>query len=177
MNTSLTSLSYLIICMLSRKPQSGYALCQSIKNMPIGAVSASPGSIYPALSKLRKAKLILCKKVGGSIKPRNEYRLSAQGKRVLSGWVRQPLTGLDFIKSPELMFIRLSFLESHDSLLARQLAELSDDLNTRTSELEKYQTRAKEEMHLGGQLAITLAINITRVLQEWSEKSSKRLQK
>ncbi len=172
---NLSSLANLILCMLRRRPQSGYALCKNIEAMPIGAISASPGSIYPCLKKLEASGHILTRVVGGSIKPRREYRISARGGRALEKWFEEPIDAYSVMRSPENLTIRLSFFDSESEAFSSNLATLGQDLAARKQELVNYRKRGRKSMEQGGLLALDLSIQMTGLLAKWSEKASVEL--
>ena len=167
MNTTYTPLSFLLMNMLNRKAQSGYALCQLVKKLPIGAVSASPGSIYPCLKKLENNGSISGEVVGGNTKLRRKFRLTAKGKRALQKWMREPLTATAVIKSPEILFVRLSFFEAKNSTLTKQLASLRTDLLQEQESLNSYRESVEEQLETGGKLAIDLASGHIEFLTKW----------
>ncbi len=174
--TNPSLLSVLILCMLRRRPQSGYAVCRNIETMPIGAISASPGSIYPCLGKLEESGLILTKVVGGAAKPRREFKISARGKRVLEKWFAEPIDAAMVMRSPETLYIRLSFYDSEPGELSLALAELSADLMARRKELQSYIQSAKENLNVGGLMALELSTQVCRLFEKWSVKASMDLQ-
>ncbi len=168
-------MSYLILCMLHRKPQSGYAVCQNIEAMPIGAISSSPGSIYPCLKNLEDAGLLLSKVVGGSVKPRKHFRISTRGKRVLSKWFDEAIDATAVIKSPETLFIKLSYFDTDSSALSDVLLELEKDLINRKKLLLNYKAGAAGKMNQGGLLALDLSIQMTDFLKKWTGKAAKEI--
>ena len=76
--------------------------------MPIGSLSGSPGSIYPAIAVLEKNKLIQGKQFGGTVKPRKRFQITSKGKRTLDRWLSEPISARDAIKEPEIVFIKFN---------------------------------------------------------------------
>jgi len=177
MKTSFTPLSYLIMSLLNREPRSGYALCRSIEEMPIGAISASPGSIYPCLKRLESNETIVGKVVGGQVKPRRKYQLTPKGRRELRKWSREAITADEALKSPEMLFIKLSFLKLDAEKFSEQMALLREDLATRQNDLEKYKEQAEAYQQQGGKLAIDLAQGMMKFLADWSVATEKTLRR
>ena len=70
-------LSFLILFFLSKKQMSGQEIGNELAKRK--GIRPSPGTIYPALKRLRNARLIKEKKEGKNIK----YSLTDDGKRVL----------------------------------------------------------------------------------------------
>ena len=170
MKTSHTALSYLLMSMLNREDLTGYALCKNIEQLPIGRMSASPGSIYPCLNKLETDGCISGKVIGGNVKPRRRFHLTAKGKRTLRKWSDETLTAAMIMKSPETLFIRLSFLDQPSDTLSRQLAALGEDLENQRKELAGFNDHAQANMHVGGRLAIELALDLLVFYSRWAEK-------
>ena len=106
----LTHLSYALIGLLSIEKKSGYALRRMFETTPIGAFSSSPGSIYPALNKLDKLKLI--EKTSTTGKNKNVYSITELGNDALYTWLTQEVSLEEMEKSPSLIILRFSFLES-----------------------------------------------------------------
>lgn len=175
MKTNLTPLSYLIMSLLNREPQSGYALCRSIEQMPIGAISASPGSIYPCLKRLESSGTIVGKVVGGQVKTRRKYQLTPKGKRELRKWSREPFTAAQALRSPEMLFIKLSFLELDPEEFSEQMILLREDLSAKQDALKNYREQTEAYQQQGGKLAMDLAERMMKFLAEWSVSTEKTL--
>lgn len=86
-------LRMLILAVLERQPEHGYAIAQAIKGRSEGLLSAKEGTLYPALHSLEAEQLVESSEteVGGRI--RREYRLTERGHKELAraqgDWKRQ----------------------------------------------------------------------------------------
>ncbi|AZI41469.1 PadR family transcriptional regulator [Deinococcus psychrotolerans] len=86
-------LRMLILAVLERQPEHGYAIAQAIKGRSEGLLSAKEGTLYPALHALEAEQLVESSEteVGGRI--RREYRLTERGRKELTraqgDWQRQ----------------------------------------------------------------------------------------
>ncbi|WP_420595554.1 PadR family transcriptional regulator [Deinococcus sp.] len=86
-------LRMLILAVLERQPEHGYAIAQAIKARSEGLLSAKEGTLYPALHTLEAEGVVLSSEteVGGRV--RREYRLTEKGHKELSrargDWQRQ----------------------------------------------------------------------------------------
>lgn len=86
-------LRLLILAVLERQPEHGYAIAQAIKGRSEGLLTAREGTLYPALHALEAEGLIESheQEVGG--RQRREYRLTEKGVRALGtsrrAWQRQ----------------------------------------------------------------------------------------
>ncbi|VVB60986.1 Transcriptional regulator PadR-like family protein [uncultured archaeon] len=75
-------LSLYVLYSLKQKPKSGYEMLSEIMKKSEGW-APSKGTLYPILGQLRKQKLIEISKTGKRSK--NTFRLTATGRKVLSG--------------------------------------------------------------------------------------------
>jgi DNA-binding PadR family transcriptional regulator len=75
----------LLLAALEDGPRHGYAVIEALRQSTGGQLDLPTGTIYPALRRLEHAGLITgsWSLVGG--RQRREYRLTAAGKRALSG--------------------------------------------------------------------------------------------
>ncbi len=78
-------LDAVLLAALEGGPRHGYAVMEALRQSTGGQLDLSTGTIYPALRRLEQAGLIRgsWSVVGG--RRRREYRLTAAGRRALSG--------------------------------------------------------------------------------------------
>ena len=92
MNTK-QQLRMLILGVLERQPEHGYAIAQAIKGRSEGLLSAKEGTLYPALHALEAEQLVESSEVEVGGRTRREYRLTVKGRRELAraqgDWQRQ----------------------------------------------------------------------------------------
>ncbi|WP_161882879.1 helix-turn-helix transcriptional regulator [Deinococcus alpinitundrae] len=92
MNTT-QQLRMLILGVLERQPEHGYAIAQAIKGRSEGLLSAKEGTLYPALHALEAEQLLESSEVEVGGRLRREYRLTVKGRRELArvqgDWQRQ----------------------------------------------------------------------------------------
>ncbi|MDO4246825.1 MAG: PadR family transcriptional regulator [Deinococcus sp.] len=76
-------LRMLVLAVLARQPEHGYAIAQAIKTRSEGLLTAREGMLYPVLHALEADGLISSaeQEVGG--RTRREYRLTDAGQRAL----------------------------------------------------------------------------------------------
>lgn len=92
MNTK-AQLQMLILAVLERQPEHGYAIAQAIKTRSEHLLTAHEGSLYPMLHRLEAEALVTSEErdLGGRV--RREYRLTEKGGRALAeakkDWQRQ----------------------------------------------------------------------------------------
>jgi PadR family transcriptional regulator PadR len=78
-------LDAVLLAALEDGPRHGYAVMEALRQSTGGRLDLPTGTIYPALRRLEQARLITgsWSVVGG--RRRREYRLTAAGRRALSG--------------------------------------------------------------------------------------------
>jgi DNA-binding PadR family transcriptional regulator len=90
LSRELTQLEYLILGIISVEARTGYDI-MTVLEQAGNALSASPGSIYPALKRLEKARLIEGRiEVIRETRPRKLYAITVQGEAILDRWIRTP---------------------------------------------------------------------------------------
>ena len=77
-------LRMLILAVLERQPEHGYAIAQAIKARSEGLLKAREGALYPALHALEAEGLIESAEYEASGRIRREYRLTEQGGKALA---------------------------------------------------------------------------------------------
>ncbi|AAF11396.1 PadR family transcriptional regulator [Deinococcus radiodurans] len=77
-------LRMLVLAVLARQPEHGYAIAQAIQARSEGLLTAREGLLYPVLHALEAEGLVVSaeQQVGG--RTRREYRLTEQGRRALA---------------------------------------------------------------------------------------------
>lgn len=86
-------LRLLILAVLARQPEHGYAIAQAIKTRSEGLLTAKEGTLYPMLHALEAEQFIQSceQEVGGRL--RREYQLTEKGRqevaRLRQGWKTQ----------------------------------------------------------------------------------------
>src|SRR6185437_8304387 len=106
---SLTSLDYAILGLLARGPASGYDIRRVFQSTALGRYSASPGSIYPAIRRL-KGRALVRGKHDGSGRGRTEWRLSPAGRTRLVAWIKEPIAADDLFRDSASVDLRLAFV-------------------------------------------------------------------
>ena len=75
----------LLLAALDDGPRHGYAVIEALRQSTGGRLDLPTGTIYPALHRLEQAGLITGSWSVVAGRQRREYRLTAAGKRALSG--------------------------------------------------------------------------------------------
>ncbi|BDP40575.1 PadR family transcriptional regulator [Deinococcus aetherius] len=86
-------LRLLILAVLERQPEHGYAIAQAIKARSEGLLDAKEGTLYPALHALEAEGHIESRETEVAGRVRREYCLTEKGKKALTeargDWERQ----------------------------------------------------------------------------------------
>lgn len=78
-------LDALLLAALEGGPRHGYAVKEALRDGSGGRIDLPTGTIYPALRRLEQAGLIAGAWDTTTPRPRRTYRLTAAGRRALSG--------------------------------------------------------------------------------------------
>jgi DNA-binding PadR family transcriptional regulator len=153
--TSITLLGYALLGLIHQEPRSGYALRMVFETTPMGNYSSSPGSIYPALEKLRKAKLIVAREPGRDPgRSKGLLHLTAAGTKAFMAWLGESVTSADvppallkfaFLQySPDRDLTR-AFLDSFGAATSAQAESLKEFLASEAGRALSPQSRVAVE--------------------------------
>jgi PadR family transcriptional regulator, regulatory protein PadR len=79
-------LELLVLAALQGEPAHGYEIAQRLLAKSDGAFDIQEGSLYPALHRMERSKLVSSRWAQGERGPRRRvYKLTARGERELSG--------------------------------------------------------------------------------------------
>lgn len=99
------ALEMMILQLLRRQPMHGYALVQHIRQRSNDLLQVEEGSLYPALQRMLRAKLV---RAEWTISPTNRrvrtYEITAAGRRHLGREMssfEQMLKGINLVLSPQ----------------------------------------------------------------------------
>jgi DNA-binding PadR family transcriptional regulator len=104
-----------LLGLLAQKPQSGYDLRKTFATTAMRHHSDSPGSIYPALRRIKVSGWVeaVGKKESADPRRRQDYRLTNAGKKALTTWLELPVSREDVrMRHPELM-LRFGFMDGN----------------------------------------------------------------
>ena len=86
-------LRMLVLAVLARQPEHGYAIAQAIQSRSEGLLTAREGLLYPVLHALEAEGLVMSTEVQFGGRTRREYRLTEAGRGALAEsrgeWQRQ----------------------------------------------------------------------------------------
>jgi DNA-binding PadR family transcriptional regulator len=163
-------LEHAILGLLHQQPMSGYALRKVFATTPMSHFSDSPGSIYPALGRLRRRGLVTSTvQKKQSLRPRQVFRLSSAGLKALSAWVSLPVSREEVTAAAGEVMLRFVFAEQVLGAAAavRFLESYERSLADYVPELERYCESATPSMLLGAQLALRNGVAAHRTQLQW----------
>jgi DNA-binding PadR family transcriptional regulator len=169
-----TSLDFAILGLLHQQPMSGYAVRKMFATTPMSHYSDSPGSIYPALARLRRQGLVSATvQKKNSLRPRRVYRLSAAGLKALTDWVSRPVSRDELVSGFGEEMLRFVFAEQVRGPAAALefLQSLERVLAAYVPELEQYYALAAPEMPLGAALALKSGVSAHQAQLQWAREA------
>ena len=92
----------LLLCLLGQQPTYGYQIIKELEARSQGYFKFKEGTLYPALHRLEKARLILGKwQLLSNGRPRRYYHITAKGRSKLAA---DSIQWQDFLKAMNLIF-------------------------------------------------------------------------
>ena len=120
---SSSTLELAILGLIDEGPKTGYEIRKLFHDSALASYSDSPGSIYPALHRLVRRRLV-ARGVQPGPRPRRVFRLTRAGDAALRTWLDEPVTVADIGRPEGVLELKLSFMStSHASRLHGFLAE------------------------------------------------------
>ena len=179
-NKKPTFLDYAILGLLQRQSLSGYRIRKIFETTALGNYSSSPGTIYPALKRLRQLALIGQGKIPDDpVTDHNRFYIKSGGMDVLVEWLSKPVEPDDISKKLKETMLRFALME--DVLSEERKIQF---LKSFISETGKYIRILKENyenefntMSLHGRLALENGIAVYRANMRWGKKALKEITK
>lgn len=107
-------MKFILLELLSERPQHGYELIKELEDRAGGFRRFSPGSVYPTLQMLEEAGYLTSEQV----EDKRVYTITDSGKKLLSDRLTPPESPEDFAKdkNPELLELRKSMMELNEAV-------------------------------------------------------------
>ena len=176
----LTNLEHLLLGLLHLKPASGYALRKTFASTPLGHYSDSPGSIYPALNRLRRRGLVRpAKDQPATGRGTVLVSLTANGLAELRSWLGRSVT-LEEVRSDAdgvmLRFVLSAqvFGQARARRLVVQLAARAKEI---VGDLESYLSGPGKTLPVAGRLAVEQGLAGYRALASWAARAGRELKR
>lgn len=163
------ALGYALLGLLYPRPLSGYELRKIFATTPMRHYSDSPGSIYPALQKLRRKRLIaIARERAHNPRGRQRFMLTAKGRDALKRWIVQPIDR-DMVESgiAEIV-LRFSMSDYIDDVgtVRGLFAQFAQQLENYLAYLRE--VREKLERPSSGRLTMELGIRLYETHLQWA---------
>jgi len=180
MNDGLTSLWYAILGLLMAGNLTGYGIRKIFETTPLGTYSSSPGTIYPALKKLREKGLVARTEMeseGSAAK--KVFCITGKGEKTLKRWLLKPVTRDQVRLHPEILMLRFAFMDYLNDPQAkiRFLEAFRDESARLVKEITAFREAEKEVMPINGLLALDSGILGTKAKVKWASYALKVLRK
>jgi len=175
-----TFLDYAILGLLQRQSLSGYRIRKIFETTALGNYSSSPGTIYPALKRLKKLGLIIQgKKSGDPVNTPNPFAITPEGIEILARWLGKPLESEDISNRMDETMLRFALME--DLLPEEQKIGFLKSFISETREyikilLSNFENES-HRMSLHGKLALENGIAIYRTNLRWGRKALQEITK
>jgi len=169
-----TTLGYAILGLLFQQPASGYGLRKIFETTPIGNYSSGPGTIYPALQRLKEAGLIEQFAESEPVKSaKKQYRLTLKGIQVLKEWCEKPVVYEDMARRVHELMLRFAFMDMVTDLDAqvRFLKSLEKQVDAYILHLSLFHETMKSSASLHGALAMEQGIATYQSISEWAKNA------
>lgn len=163
-----TALGYAILGLLLQ-PKTGYKIRKVFDSTPMGEYSSSPGSIYPALNRLKKESLI--EQYIDSTSGKKQYRLTILGKKELQNWCSKPASFNEIQNKMNELMLRFVFMEyfvDTDTVISF-LSSVKQNINKYIEQLVDYYDQNKTSIPFHSKLAMEQGIEMVRANLEWTE--------
>lgn len=179
----LTPLEYIVIGLLSLKPQSGYSIMNFFEGDAF-SWSASPGTIYPILKRLEKQAIIEGElEMEYETRPRKIYRLTALGNDLLNDWLREVPRAVPMSEQRELAMWKFQFMEGRLSKadVLQWLENYLDTLRLYDYGRRVFQEGTLAQMSESGQRSVHVQLIMehtlmeTNTLRTWLELAKARI--
>lgn len=169
----ISTLSLAVLGLISQRPCSGYDLRKVFSTTPMGHFSSSPGAIYPALQRLEKAGLVVgTVENKKTLRPRQVYSLTDEGKRELKDRLSRPVTRDDVIWRVDDLLLRFAFM---DGVLGRDatvsfLKDFLSNIETYVVSLQEHLNAAREHLPPTGRFAMENGIEQYEMQARWARR-------
>lgn len=172
----LTSIDYIILGLLQGSELTGYGIRKIFETTALGNYSSSPGTIYPALSRLQKLGLIESKEsekeAGKSV-----FQIQPSGTEALIKWLESPITQADIQRKIAELILRFAFMDGlvSQDIQVQFLTNLIEALKSYILQLEQFYATGKATMNVTAQLAFEHGLASYKNDLNWSKKALKTI--
>ena len=170
----MTYLDFTILGLIYQKPATGYEIRKVFETTALGNFSSSPGSIYPALKKLQKLKMVLQKdnELGRTL-----FFITDSGEDALKSWLTTEIERSDIAKNLDIILLRFAFMEdlATQNEIVRFLEVFRRQLKKYVKELKEFHQIEKNDMKKHGRLAFEHGIESYQTTLRWINRTLKTI--
>jgi DNA-binding PadR family transcriptional regulator len=157
----LTNLEYTVLGLVATgAADSGYAVRKLIQDTPLIVYSDSPGSVYPAITRLERLGLLRGAATRDGRK-RRALDLTAAGRRALVSWLDTPIGFADVARGDGAPELKLSFMSD---VLPERLRGFLDELTAasraQTAAVAAVERSMREKLGPSGRIALGLGLSV-----------------
>jgi DNA-binding PadR family transcriptional regulator len=162
----LSALELAILGSIRWRPSSGYDIRKSftLSSMPLGD---SPGAVYPALRRLRKAGLLDVVADRTSARSKEVFHLTSAGRRTLQQSAAAAISADEVSTDPERLLLRAAALDERDA--AEFLTRYAAAMREHAAELRERAARPWPES-----LVVDYAIAMYVARARWADRALSR---
>ena len=172
---TLSPLEYAILGLLARGPATGYGVRNVFRTTALGRYSDSPGSIYPAIQRLRSRRLIRGHDRHAA-RRQTDFTLTAAGMRALRAWVECPVGAEDLFRDSSVVDLRLAFVSDvAPRRLPSFLAEYHGAAVAVATRLTGARPEVTKQMSRSAVLAFEVGLTLARARVSWARTASGEL--
>ncbi|MGQ9916694.1 MAG: PadR family transcriptional regulator [Bryobacteraceae bacterium] len=166
-------LDYAILGLLSQQPMTGYRLRRVFASTPMGVFSDSPGSIYPALARLQRDRLIRPSGHGAARPGSRVFEPTRTGLATLRRWLAAEITRDDVVRRIDELLLRFAFMDRHLDPRAVDgfLGALAEAAAAYAKELAAHARQMPQPPASTGRLARGHGIASWRATAQWARRA------
>ncbi len=112
----ITPIDYTILGLLQQQPRTGYGIRKIFETTALGNFSSSPGTVYPAIRKLKKLGFIIDEDRRGR---GSTMKITGAGVTALKAWLLLPVKKEDITRSANLLILRFAFMDDLIDMTSR----------------------------------------------------------
>lgn len=168
----LTNLEYALLGLVGNGEISAYTARQIFTETGMARFSNSPGSIYPALRRLKAQGWLDAREVDGARgRTKQVFRLTDAGESIINAWLTRPLTYEEVTTQSDVLMLRFSFMEGRCSKTQTHsfVLELRDGLERQAKELDEKVDNFKKTGRRYAELTLKAGLMTTRAHIRWTD--------
>jgi DNA-binding PadR family transcriptional regulator len=174
----LTNLELVLLGILAQDSLSGYSLRKQFATTPLGHFSDSPGSIYPALQRLRRRGLLrILKEKPANGRRAQRFTVTPKARGELRHWLHGPVTRHEVLADFDGLLLRFVFRAQlfGDSSAREFVVDLGKQVQEIIRELEVYLAGPGSALPTAGRLAVESGLEGYRGNMRWIERAAAEL--